>query len=497
MLQPAPAATAVRKRRRRWGDTDSESEEEPAAPAPVVPPRPVSLVVNIIEAIPATTGPDCGMDVEAPLRPDELKWLYSTGYNLAFAAPGATEDDVATDAFEHPPLVITRRKAQDTSGVGFKVIDASGDPDIYRWSWASSLCRAIQSEASASDAKAKPVPQHLSIVTWNSGRARQGRFQEHYRSGAWHILIAQEFDVLEQGSDLHRLGWLIQSCGSIAVGCRVHLASSIVVLHHENTRDLEGAVFVINFERPVLEAEFLVVASLHINNVRASSTSDAMVDAVLGFLARGRERSPTGRIDIVGVDYNQARQSFVTALERDTSTSGSEGAAPMIIRTPTADCVALALPRGSVLGRSRLHRGVFFPHLNLDIGVRPRDADSHWLVAGHFRPNTKTGARNRSEASMPARIARKNARRHARKAGLPEPTFPAAPAKSVAKRPQQAEAEAEAEEEEEEVEVDRPRDTQGVWPENGDWEWREIPPPATSQWRAPLPRKRRQPPFRR
>jgi hypothetical protein len=117
------------------------------------------------------------------------------------------------------------------------------------------------------------------------------------------------------------------------------------------------------------------------------------------------------KVDVVGCDWNQGRQ----VLERIMACQKGG----MIIHTPDSDCTGFLVPAWSKLLQDGMPapRCSYFNVPVIDLGWGARDADSHWMVAAHWR--RYENQRQRTPAAAADRKKRGDAARKARKrAGL-------------------------------------------------------------------------------
>ena len=85
------------------------------------------------------------------------------------------------------------------------------------------------------------------------------------------------------------------------------------------------------------------------------------------------------KVDVVGCDWNQGRQ----VLERIMACQGGG----MFIHTKGTDCTGFLVPMWSKLLKDNMPapRCSYFNVPTTDLGWGKRDADSHWMVAAHWR----------------------------------------------------------------------------------------------------------------
>ena len=486
-----PASAKPLPKKTAWADVghdDSDSSSQPPPPPPTQPPPDVEVTTGgtvriVTMTISNSSVVEVGLDREAPLESVDLEWLYGRGFR-------ACGSDATELAASNLPFIILRRKAQNYNGVGYKVddVDAEG---LFRWSWIPVLRkRSLQD-----DDKDVSAPLQLSLATWNAGAHRQGMISEMFRSGAFHIQVAQEFgdDDGIQADLLTKLGWKVCIQGALAAMARVHLVDRIDSIFYTTNDYLEGALFRIVLRRAILGTEVLHVGSLHLSNKKASKTTVAMQDAILAYMGAIRSHcSP----DFIGFDFNQGRPAVIEALQRDANMM--MGAPGLVCTSDANDCIGCCLPSGSSLWTSSIMLKAATTHnyFNPDLGWRMGDADAHWLGTIHLRPATMTGERRRKQESVGPRIARKNARRKARKHGiLPDASAPSAPVLPLPtqvcvwpprrvprhRRPRAPRTVVPP------PDGDEPERDNGSWPENGDWRWGAIPPPGPGNWHCPLP----------
>jgi len=152
------------------------------------------------------------------------------------------------------------------------------DEHIYRFSSAASVRRHADLQARG------PPPQGplhcLAVSSWNAGALRS-HDTEFCRAGAFHILIAQEWqlpgDDAAEAEDNSTRAMLVDSAGFVLVtgrghtmiAVRKHLYESATVVLDKHTKKYEAMFVEVRFQVPILGQRSMVIGSAHFQNREA------------------------------------------------------------------------------------------------------------------------------------------------------------------------------------------------------------------------------------
>jgi hypothetical protein len=148
----------------------------------------------------------------------------------------------------------------------------------------------------------------------------------------------------------------------------------------------------------------LMVGSLHLDHVE-SKKPVTIAEALIEWAQMAEQL----QVDVVGCSWNSGRQ----VLEKIMACQKGG----MIIHTPGSDCTGFLVPAWSKLLQDAMPapRCSYFNVPVTDLGSGTGDADSHWMVAAHWRryenqrQRTPAAAADRKKRGDAARTARKRA----------------------------------------------------------------------------------------
>ena len=413
--------------------------------------------VRMFAARPSEHHGDVPLHFMCPVTIQALEAMNPTG---RYMLQRYSEEDVTDLVVQRPPVVAVRRRALDLRGVmvigerQFKKrkqthdLDTKGSSDgvdadvpfiqageriyptlgedhdedpVYRVCTTSSVLRA----ASLSGDSTRNSLQ-LSIATWNGGAFRGFRVQEAFRGGQYHILLGQEFaspgknrreaqdpqqadrarqlheENLEQQAALDRMGFSSLCEGYQLVAANKSSVATLAPLVHLSQPAYEALFAEVTFRYAHSGLTKLVVGSLHLDHEKSKKavlTAEALLEWA--------EAAETWQVDVVGCDWNRGQQVLEMIMQRQKG--------GMIIHTGDKDCTGFLVPGWSKLRRDNMPdpRASYFNVPVTDLGWGVRDADSHWMVAAHWRRNTNL--RQRTAEAAAERKKRGDAARKAKK----------------------------------------------------------------------------------
>ena len=394
-----------------------------------------------------------GLEYMCPLGPQALRRMNPKGMSLM----QRFNPDIESRVLKRPPVIAVRRALADLRGIvtyddppsrkractldqpgaaiplgetmdfvravpaDAPVADApdtAAEPEVYRVCTASASSRALTLSGESTRGSLQ-----LSIATWNSGAFRGFRTSEAFRGGRFHVLLGQEFtnetdppindqDRRAQRLALQRMGWTVGSVGWCLIAGNASSTASVDMICSERMPEYETAFAQIVFTQPHSELTELRVGTLHVNHER-SKHPVAILKSLATWANMAKELA---QVDIVGCDWNSAFPSLTKVLERFGG--------GLIIRTGDEDCTGFIVPSWSKLLQLLPPRATYFPVPVIDLGWGRRDADSHWMVAAHWRRHPNVRQRT-SEAQTKRKRASEAARKAKKRAGVAAEAKPA------------------------------------------------------------------------
>jgi hypothetical protein len=207
---------------------------------------------------------------------------------------------------------------------------------------------------------------------------------------------------LEQQAALDRMGFSSLCEGYQLVAANKSSVAGLVPLVHLSQPAYEALFAEVTFRHAHSGLTKLVVGSLHLDHILSHKpvvTAEALIEWA--------QAAETWQVDVVGCDWNRGQQVLEMIMQRQKG--------GVIIHTGDKDCAGFLVPGWSKLRRDNMPdpRTSYFNVPVIDLGWGRRDADSHWMVAAHWRRNTNL--RQRAADSAAERKKRGDAARKAKK----------------------------------------------------------------------------------
>jgi hypothetical protein len=260
----------------------------------------------------------------------------------------------------------------------------------------------------------------LSIATWNAGASRGFRIQENFRKCNFHVLLSPEFENSKQDQGhakarpkpsrfrkpenakqvqaLDRMGFTSFTRGYQLVAVNTSSVATLLEKGYCVGKTYEALFAEVSFKQAHSGLTRLMVGSLHLDHVE-SKKPVTIAEALIEWAQMAEQL----QVDVVGCSWNSGRQ----VLEKIMACQKGG----MIIYTPHSDCTGFLVPAWSKLLQDAMPapRCSYFNVPVTDLGSGTGDADSHWMVAAHWR--RYASLRQRSSAALASRTKTRPGRR--------------------------------------------------------------------------------------
>ena len=255
----------------------------------------------------------------------------------------------------------------------------------------------------------RPLPSaldHLTLLSWNAGVARQRLDPGAISSGSLHFGMMQEVDPqivesLERWGAIVHVHYTAQS-GLGPATCTFARAAFIKVskqLAADITLRSSGwllsySIARYEFKFPIAGRREVTIASAHLCNEWAKKR-DVATEALVALF----DKCVTHNVDIIGCDLNQAvalRKSHTTsqlfeAMSQFCRKHGVTSDYPYVTmygQNPHDCCGFIIMPTSSIYAQCVVDKHGWAPFVNCDLGLRKTDGDSHYPTHMWLRRKT-------------------------------------------------------------------------------------------------------------